>query len=166
MKKIIKCRVCGSNKLVSVGGLGNIAISTFTDKPSDGKKWPLNLTQCQSCFLIQLWNTPPKSLMFRKFYWYKSGINKVIVNALRDIALTAIKISKIKPGEIFLDIGANDGTLLSFVPKEYKRYGVEPAENFRKELKKVCYKYMPDFWSYKESDGYKAKVITAIGMFY
>lgn len=160
------CRIC-ENPIETIFSLGDFYMSDFVDKPEDeGIKCPLELVLCQNpaCQLLQLKHTAPQEKLYSNHYWYKSGINEKIVNDLKEIAETAIKISKIQPGDTFIDVGANDGTLLSFVPNDIRRVGIEPAVNLQEDLKKHAIA-VPEFWENYESE-LKAKVITAIGMFY
>ena len=49
------------------------------------------------------------------------------------------KIVKLKKNDTVLDIGANDGTLLSYFKKDgVKTIGCEPAKNLQSKLKKNC----------------------------
>ncbi|OGZ93472.1 MAG: hypothetical protein A2131_02230, partial [Candidatus Sungbacteria bacterium GWC2_49_10] len=68
----------------------------------------------------------------------------------------------------FLDIGANDGTLLSFVPSSSLRVGVEPAQNLIPELKRYADVIYGVAWEdvHILPENRKAKIITAISMFY
>jgi len=105
--------------------------------------------------------------LYKKHYWYHSGLNDTIKNDLKDIVKSATKLIKLKNRDVWLDVGANDGTLLSYVPDRLFTIGVEPASNMQKELKKNCDLAIPDFWEdtrFGHDD--KIKVITAIGMFY
>lgn len=106
--------------------------------------------------------------MYAEQYWYRSALNQVIVDDLKDIVTKALKLSKKKMG-LFLDIGANDGTLLSFVPAhKFSRVGIEPAKNLIKDLKKNCDLAICKYWEdmkYQPGDT-KPNIITAIGMFY
>jgi len=165
------CRVCGSKKLTHIFSLGNLYVSTFVNKPKDNVgRAPLKLVYCENCTLLQLKDTAPQELMYSKHYWYRSGINPVISKDLKEIVKKAEKIVKIKKGDIVLDIGANDGTLLKYYSKNLIRVGCEPATNLLPELKKVTKYVIGDFWSYKEWQKImgerKARIITAIGMFY
>jgi len=168
-RTINKCRVCRSKRLESIWNLGNFYISTFVKKPGQNiGRTPLELVKCQNCTLMQLRHTAPQELLYKRIYWYKSGNNPIIVRTLKEIATEAIKIAKPKDGDVFLDIGANDGTLLKFVPKDYFRIACEPAKNFHKELEDLNLDfYIFDFWkaTYLKNVS-KAKIITAIGMFY
>ena len=165
------CRVCGSKELTPIFSLGNLYVSTFVNKLGENiGRAPLKLVYCENCTLLQLQHTAPQELMYSRHYWYKSGINPVISKDLKEIAKKAQKIAKPKKGDIVLDIGANDGTLLKYYPKNLILVGCEPATNLLSELKKVTKYVIGDFWTNKEWQKImgekKAKIITAIGMFY
>ncbi|MDO8265281.1 MAG: class I SAM-dependent methyltransferase, partial [Candidatus Parcubacteria bacterium] len=112
----------------------------------------------------------PQEIMYSRHYWYRSGINPVIREDLKEIAEVSQKLAGLKKGDIVLDIGANDGTLLEYYPENIIKAGCEPADNLIKELKKVTPNVIHDFWNYdfwkKLFGEKKAKIITAIGMFY
>jgi len=112
--------------------------------------------------------------MYRRFYWYRSGVTKIMQTGLKNIFNESLKHVKIKKNDVVLDIGANDGTLLKYYKKEnFKTIACEPAKNLQNDLKKNCDYTIKNFWSKKELDKIliknklsKPKVITAIGMFY
>ncbi|MCK5044578.1 methyltransferase domain-containing protein [Candidatus Parcubacteria bacterium] len=165
------CRVCGSKKLSFILTLGNLFVSTFVkDKKEKAIRAPLELVFCENCKLLQLKHTAPQELMYSRHYWYRSGPNPVISNDLKEITMVARKMVKLKKRDIVFDIGANDGTMLKYYPKNLIRVGCEPADNLIAELKKVAPYVIHDFWSYqawqKQFKDKKAKIITAIGMFY
>jgi len=165
------CRVCGSRRLNTLFSLGNIYVSTFVDsKTDDVIKAPLELVSCENCTLLQLKHTAPQELLYKGQYWYRSGINPVISEDLKEITHQVRGMAALQSGDIVLDIGANDGTLLSYYPEDFVRVGCEPATNLVPELGKVTPWVIDDFWSYEAwQKGFgqkKAKVITAIGMFY
>ena len=175
-KEIKKCLLCGGKKLKNIFSLGNLYISNFVKKSNikKGLKAPLALKYCKKCTLIQLSHIAPQELMYKKFYWYKSGINQTMKKELKDIFESTEKLIKLKKDDVILDIGANDGTLLKyFKNKSIITIGCEPAKNLKKELEKNCKYIISDFWSKKNLDKIlqkkrlnKPKVITAIGMFY
>ncbi len=162
------CRVCGA-KITSLFSLGNLYVSAFVKKGEEGIRAPLELALCtnEECELLQLKHTAPQELLYARHYWYESGINEKIVNDLREIVEQVIPMATPSPGDIFLDIGANDGTLLSFVPDKFIKIGCEPATNLLPKLRQHCHIVLEDFWSKELYIGIKkAKIITAIGMFY
>lgn len=165
------CRVCDSPEIATVLNLGNFYLSSFVDDRNENiGRAPLELVECKDCSLVQLKHTAPVELMYSNQYWYKSGVNKVIRDDLKEIVRVAIELAKPKKGDAFMDLGANDGTLLSYVPKKFYRLGIEPAKNFIKELRQHCDKAICGFWGeggkVNIPENKKAKIITAIGMFY
>ena len=169
-RRIKKCRVCGSEKLISILNLGKIYVSDFVASFSNRGKIPLELILCENCNLLQLRHTTNPDLLYRE-YWYKSGINETIVADLKDIVSKVEDQIKLKEGDIVIDIGCNDGTLLrSYKTKGLKLVGFEPALNLIKEAKEGTTKIIPNYFSFKFYRRYfnehKAKVITSIAMFY
>ncbi len=168
---IKKCRSCNSTNLEEIITLGNLYLSDFLQKNVKPKSFPLTLVLCNKCFLLQLRHTSPPSSLYTERYGYKSGINKTMKSELEEIAKDAlVKLNK-KPKEItVVDIGANDGTLLSFYPKEVYRIAVEPIKKFAKESKKHADEVINDFFSYetftKKIKNKNADVVTAISCFY
>jgi len=175
-KRINKCLLCGNKNLKKIFSLGNLFISNFVNKQKikKGLKAPLALKYCKKCTLIQLSHIAPQELMYKKFYWYKSGINKTMRDELKELYLSAMKIVNIKKNDVVLDIGANDGTLLKYFKNQgLLTIGCEPAKNLKNELKKNCHYMINDFWQKNKLDNIlkiknlkKPKIITAIGMFY
>lgn len=78
--------------------------------------------------------------MYRRFYWYKSGVTKTMRDGLKELSIDCKKIIKLKKHDTILDIGANDGTFLKYFNSDYyNTIGCEPAKNLIKELKKKLF---------------------------
>ena len=176
IKKVTKCLLCKNNKLKSLFDLGNLYVSNFVKKKdiNKGTKSRLNLLYCTKCTLIQLSHLAPQEIMYRRFYWYKSGVTKTMREGLKELFYDCVAEAKLKRNDVVLDIGANDGTLLKYFKKrKFKTIGCEPANNLKNELKKNCNYIIDNFWSKKalfkilnKKKVKKPKLITAIGMFY
>ena len=173
--KIKNCRLCKKKILINIFSLGNIFVSNFVEKDSikKGIKAPLNLVYCKNCSLLQLDHSAPQEIMYKRFYWYRSGVTFTMKKALHEIYQSVEKLKILKKNDTVLDIGANDGTLLKNFKKKYITIGCEPAQNLIKNLKKNCHYVIDDFWNAKYLDKIliekkinKPKLITAIGMFY
>ena len=170
------CRLCGSSDLFDVLSLGEQYINDFVSPERIGKglKAPLELVMCRHCSLLQLRHTAPQELLYSRYYWYRSGVTHTMRRALRDITEQVEAMVPLRNGDVVLDIGANDGTLLaSYTVTGIHRVGCEPANNLVDLLRENSDYVMHDFWDYErymELAGQwglgKAKVITAIGMFY
>ncbi|MCA9370625.1 MAG: methyltransferase domain-containing protein [Candidatus Peregrinibacteria bacterium] len=167
---ITKCRVCKSDNLIDLFSIGNIYISNFPEKADDGVKAPLEMVMCDHCKLVQLRHSAPQELLYSRFYWYRSGVTDTMKKALRDITRSIEERMDLQEGDIALDIGSNDGTMLrTYDVPGLITVGVEPASNLAEEGAKGIDHFIGDFWNYDtyfSAVGKKAKVITAIGMFY
>jgi hypothetical protein len=172
--EVKQCRICGSKNLVPILSLGEQYAVGFLDDPKEKTiKAPLDLVLCNvkngGCGLLQLKHTLDHDILYRK-YWYKSGISTTMVTALGDIVSSAEKIIKLSAGDIVIDIGSNDGTLL----RQYKTRGVqtvgfEPSNLWELGVEGNS-KIFHDYFNYetfsKEYREKKAKIITSIAMFY
>ena len=166
------CRVC-KGPLEPILDLGEHYVSNFVspEKP-DGFKAPLELVLCHQCKLLQLKHTVPGEQLYQN-YWYRSGTNQTMINALTDIAHRAEVLIHLKAGDAVLDIGCNDGTLLKAykTPGIYK-IGFDPAQNMASFSKKSADKIIIDFFNaetfHREPDlaNRPVKIVTSIAMFY
>jgi hypothetical protein len=156
--------------------LGDLAVSDFVDDPitEQGIKAPLELVLCDvscgGCGLLQLRHTVSSETMYTN-YWYRSGINQTMTDELNEIAGDATRIANLQENDYAIDIGANDGTLLrGYKIPSLKTVGFEPAKNLYEYSKEGTTKIFIDFFNhatwFSAFGNAKAKVITAIGMFY
>jgi SAM-dependent methyltransferase len=168
------CRVCDSSNLAPVFWLGDLYVSDFVTTEGQGRKGPLKLVLCGKCSLLQLKHTVPQELLYSRFYWYRSGVTDTMRRALRDITENIERLIPFEQGDVVLDIGANDGTLLgTYTSDQVIKVGCEPADNLITYLQQRADYVLHDFWNYEKYEmlaarfGFgKAKVVTAIGMFY
>jgi hypothetical protein len=154
------CRVCGGELAVMLD-LGDQYLPRWCkDGALDKPHAPLRLARCSSCGLLQLADTVHPDLLYREF-WYRSGMNQTMRDALKDITIDAFAYHAAGG---WLDIGANDGTLLSLLPRSFKRFACEPALNFAPELAKIADAVLPDYFKAGIATG--IQVITSIACFY
>ena len=168
---IEECRSCGSKDLFPIISLGDQYIVNFVNSKNEGTKCPLELVLCNNCKLVQLKHNAPAESMWGDQYWYKSGINKMIRDDLKDIVEKIKKMTHLNKRDKIIDIGCNDGTMLSFYnDNNLHLIGFEPSKNVAKEAASKGFDIINDFFnaeSFKKQFGdQKAKVITAISMFY
>jgi NDP-4-keto-2,6-dideoxyhexose 3-C-methyltransferase len=168
--EIKSCRSCLSSKLVNVLSLGKQCLSDFSKDDKKPEKYPLNLVLCAECSLLQLKNTVPQKYLYTQRYGYRSGINTTMRNELKRIVESSIE--KINSGKNItaLDIGANDGTLLSFYDKKVLRIAVEPIKKFSLEYRKYANIVVNDFFNYESYvaslKNIKPDIVTVISCFY
>jgi len=166
------CRVCGSGSLAPILSLGDQYVSDFVDV-NEGFRLSLNLVLCEvragGCGLLQLQHTVPRELLYKQ-YWYRSGINATMRRALAEIAARAEQTARPAPGDIVLDIGCNDGTLLRSYTADVRRVGFEPARNLVAEAQVGTTLVLNEFFAstpfLDALGGARAKVVTSVAMFY
>lgn len=173
------CRICGSKALTPVVSLGDQFIGGVLAS-EDGsafikRKVPLDMVRCDpdrdenACGLVQMKHTVPPKVLYHKYY-YQSGINQSMRDNLSGIAALAEAFIALQPNDIVLDIGCNDGTLLSsYKTKGLRLLGIDPSDVALMAREKG-FQVVNDFFSarafktaYAEE---KARVITSISMFY
>lgn len=132
----MNCRVCGHD-LETVLDLGEQCLSGQFPKigEPDPPRFPLVLARCVQCKLMQLRDTVDPKLMFGS-YWYKSGVTQTMRDHLKALVKEAIAITGrdyfglMQPcfPKHVLDIGCNDGTLLSEFSNFNRRVGIDPGD--------------------------------------
>lgn len=168
------CRVCGNNALAPVLSLGDQYVSDFVDTMTENASAPLELVICNAseggCGLLQLKHTADQASLYRN-YWYRSGINQTMRDALADISKKASKLVNLQAGDYIIDTGSNDNTLLkSYNRSDVHRIGFEPATNLMPYAEHPEITVINDFFTaapfLEKSKGIKAKIATSIAMFY
>lgn len=172
----MKCRGCERQAIFQDGlELGNYAIVNFKDNPQEKDDYSsLDLVKCPHCGLVQLLQSVPPDRLYSTFH-YLSGINQSMNDALFDIVKEIERTIDLRPNDIVCDVGANDGTLLTYYRKFIHTIAFEPAKNITCDEADT---WINDYFSAKIYNEYtepgvyegklthRAKVVTAIAMFY
>jgi hypothetical protein len=158
---------------INLLNLKDVYVSDFLsdkEKPRGGK-YPLDIVLDTVINAPRLKTVAPSGVMYGK-YWYRSGINLSMKIELKNIVETIKSRFKLVENDIWLDIACNDGTLLSFVPENCIRVGIDPADDsYTTESEKIADCIVQDYFSLNawEKTMYakeKAKIITSIAVFY
>jgi hypothetical protein len=108
--------------------------------------------------------------MYGDNYGYRSGLNMSMVKHLQRIVRGLEQRVGLEAGDVVLDIGSNDGSLLhSYTEPQIRLIGIDPTiEKFRSFYAQNM-EPIADFFSadtFKKVCSGKAKIITSIAMFY
>lgn len=127
------CQVCGSNNLEFVIDLGHQppcdSLLTSSQLSHPETSYPLRMYRCCECSLAQIDYVVDPEILFYREYPYRSGITPTLANNLRNTGFSAIKKFGLNKGDLAIDIGSNDGTLLSsFKDAGLRVVGVEPTD--------------------------------------
>jgi hypothetical protein len=171
-REISDCRLCDGDKLVGIFNLGQQALTgVFPRTPSaDVATGPLELIKCAGCHLVQLRHNYDLSQLYGDTYGYRSGLNQTMVQHLHDKVARVRGLVQLQPGDLVIDIGANDSTLLQAYPGNLALVGVDPSGPKFRRFYPPHISLIPDFFSSdrvkKEYPNKRPKVITSIAMFY
>lgn len=116
------CGLCGHWNLKPILDMGS---QPLPERYGSDDRYPLALLECQACTLVQLSYIADPREVFQPGHTYATGNTK----ALREhyAALAAGLSARLTPPDLVVDIGASDGTLLSFFPGSLVRVGIEPT---------------------------------------
>lgn len=158
---ISACQICNSNKLHTILDLGHqpLCDTLLTDKTLNEmeKTYPLRMVWCETCSGVQIDYCVDGSEVYYPEYPYKSGVTKELVEYQVNIGRGLIKKYNLKEGDLVIDIGSNDGTLLSgFKGTGIKTVGVEPT-NIAKLANEAGIETVQAFFNIETSESVKQK---------
>ena len=170
-----KCRVCSSSSLVEFLDLGNQPHGdSFLDVAhlsATEPYYPLRANFCEDCTTVQIDYTVPKELMF-EHYLYVSGTTITLSSHFETSTNRLIKRYQLKPIDLVVDIGSNDGTWLQFFKNHGLRIlGIDGAKNIALMANEKGLETWAVFFNSSVAERIiakkgKAKLITAAGVFF
>ena len=160
------CRMCGEGSLTKAMSLtptppGNDFL-TKEELGRDEPVYPLDLYFCEACHHIQLGHVVDPKILYQKNYSYVSATSAYFVNHLKHYAKDMVERFDLKPGDLAVDIGSNDGTCLSFFKdKGMKVVGVDPATEIAGKATENGIDTIADFFGYRLAVELRKKYGTA-----
>jgi len=127
------CQVCGHAPLENVLSLGYMPpvnqMVPIGEVPRQQPWFPTNLLHCAKCDLVQLGLAVDPVIIFPPEYPYTSGTTKLLRDNFAELYAEASAMLKLGPLDLVVDIGSNDGTLLSnFQTGSHRVLGIEPTD--------------------------------------
>ena len=178
-RSIDACRICGNRDLAPILSLGEQYLTGIFPNVRDAalSKGPLELVACDkernptACGLVQLRQTYNLDEMYGEHYGYRSSLNRAMVKHLDQKVGHLLERYPLQSGDLVLDVGSNDGTLLSFYPAEgLTIVGIDPSARkfapfYRKDISLLVNFFSAEL--FRANFGKKkARIITSIAMFY
>jgi len=127
-----RCQVCDAPDLEPILFLGYLPpVNTMpligtplTEQPA----YPAELLFCKKCTLAQLGLIVDPAILFPPSYPYTSGTTRILRENFAELSREIDSLYPLKPKQLIVDIGSNDGTLLSNFQKDGVRvFGIEPT---------------------------------------
>lgn len=145
------CRICGSRSLTKVMSLGSTPpANAFLKKEQISgpePKFPLDLYLCGECGHLQLLDVVSPELLFGN-YVYVSSTSPSFVEHFRHYSADVASAYELKPGQLAVEIGSNDGILLRhFKGLGMNVLGVDPAREIAGEATRSGIETLPEFFS-------------------
>ncbi|MBI4451968.1 class I SAM-dependent methyltransferase [Candidatus Woesearchaeota archaeon] len=169
----MKCQICSSEKLHKFLSLGHQPVPDvfLTKEQLDEPEatYPLDVYFCEDCCLVQLGYAVNPELLFKEYH-YNTGTNESLKRNFKALVDFAVKRFKLDNNTLAIDIGSNDGTLLSY----YKEHGVKILGVDPSSVADIAIKNniptIKNFFNEKISEEIankhgKAKIITATNVF-
>ncbi|MGB7279760.1 MAG: class I SAM-dependent methyltransferase [Pseudolabrys sp.] len=127
------CQVCGHAPLETVLSLGYMPpvnqMVPIGEVPRQQPWFPTTLLRCQNCELVQLGLAVDPVIIFPPEYPYTSGTTKLLRDNFADLQRESAAMFELSDKDLIIDIGSNDGTLLSNFKNGGQRVlGIEPTD--------------------------------------
>ncbi len=171
---ITRCQICKNNKLLLVLSLGHHPILQryLSEKQlrEPETTYPLNLVYCSTCGLSQLNYCIDPALLFNQNYPYRTGLTNMLRKNFDALAGEMFDTGYYQQGDLVVDIGSNDGTLLEqFKKRGALVLGVEPT-GAAQEARRADIRTLQEFFTKKTVSTIKEKygvpqIITATNVF-
>jgi SAM-dependent methyltransferase len=129
--EIKSCEVCGSNNLRSAIDLGLHPMCDDLVPIGNNyvcKDYPIDILYCETCRTAHQRFQIPKRELFPSTYHYRSRHTVDVLNGMKELVEACQATAGSVASKTVLDIGCNDGSLLSFFAEMgAKTFGIEPT---------------------------------------
>jgi hypothetical protein len=166
------CSYCQSQVhiLLSLGSLPPVNVMSRIDEEFHGfTAYPLTWALCKHCGLVQILEELSSESVFPNNYPYLSGSTRILRDNFTEQSKQIQQFLDLTKSDLVVDIGSNDGTLLSNYQKFSKVLGVEPTNAadvaLKRDIPTVKQFFTTELVSEILNEHGKAKVITACNVF-
>lgn len=126
------CQICNFSKLSPILFLGYLppvnTMPKIGTKLGEQPGYPAQWLYCPRCHLVQLGLIVDPKILFPPEYPYTSSTTKVLRDNFAELYIECRQLINIKPDDLIVDIGSNDGNLLSFFKDNHRVLGITPEE--------------------------------------
>ena len=172
-KTIDRCQISKKKDLKCILSLGYLPpVNDY--QPIESKKketvfFPAELMISKSSKLVQLSTIVNKEIIFPKEYPYTSSTTKILRENFKNLYIESSKLLDLNKNDLIVDIGSNDGNLLSNFVNNHRVLGITPELIGKLAIKKginTLLKYFDNSTTNYVLKKYgQAKLITATNVF-
>ncbi len=127
-----RCQVCDSSRLDPVVFMGYLppvnTMPAIGTRPAEQPAYPAQVLHCRDCELVQLGLIVDPAILFPPEYPYTSGTTKILRENFAELSREVAILYPLSPSDLVVDIGSNDGTLLSNFSARGPVFGIEPTQ--------------------------------------
>lgn len=168
-----KCQICGNPDLESIIFLGYLPpvnkMNTIGDKPHEQPSYPAQLLYCPECHLVQLGLIVDAKVLFPAEYPYTSSTTKILRDNFAELYTECSGMLELAGEDLVIDIGSNDGNLLSNFKDNHRVLGITPEDigkiAIERGIPTILDYFKPEVVEKVLADEGKAKIITATNVF-
>jgi hypothetical protein len=170
---VTQCHICKNADLRSILFLGYLppvnTMHPIGARPAEQSGYPAELLQCSKCKLVQIGLVVDPKILFPPEYPYTSSTTKILKENFAEMYNECKSLMNLSSNDLVVDIGSNDGNLLSNFKDGHKVQGITPEEIGKIAISRG----IPTIISYFSNEVVKsilaehgpAKVITATNVF-
>lgn len=167
------CQVCNNPKLDSIMFLGYLPpvnqLHKIGERLKEEPSYPAELLYCEKCKLVQLGLIVDPTILFPKEYPYTSSTTRILRENFAELYQECKTIISLGKEDLIIDIGSNDGNLLSNFSASHRVLGVTPEEIGKIAIERGIPTIL-DYFNEKtvekiKKEYGKAKIITATNVF-
>ena len=127
-----KCQVCGDPDLEPILFLGYLppvnSMSRIGERPNEQPSYPAQLLKCRNCHLVQLGLIVNPQVLFPPEYPYTSSTTSILRENFAELYRECQTVIELDRNDLVVDIGSNDGNLLSNFVDRHRVLGITPEE--------------------------------------
>lgn len=171
---VTQCQICQGKDLKSVLFIGYLPpvnkMHTIGERPGEETFYAAEWLYCPVCTLVQLGLTVDKNILFPPEYPYTSGTTKILRENFAEMYRECMELYPVAKSDLAVDVGSNDGTLLSnWKDGGHRVHGIEPTDmgklaNSRGIKTSISFMGREIAEKVKAEDG-QAKIVTATNVF-
>jgi len=127
-----RCQVCDGRDLEPIIFVGYLPpvneMPAIGTRPAEQPAYPAQVLRCPRCELVQLGLIVDPAILFPPSYPYLSGTTRILRENFAELYRESARLLGLRREDLVVDIGSNDGTLLSnFKQAGHRVRGIEPT---------------------------------------
>jgi SAM-dependent methyltransferase len=167
------CQICNNAELEPILFLGYLPpvnkMHPVGERPHEQPSYPAQMLYCQKCHLVQLGLIVDPKILFPAEYPYTSSTTKILRENFAELYDECKTIVKLGKEDLVIDIGSNDGNLLSNFKDNHKVLGITPEDigkiAIEKGIPTILDYFKKDVVENVKKEYGKAKIIIATNVF-